>query len=499
MDKSQTLLQKASRLHQAGQHTEAERLYRKLLKASPGNLQARVLLATLRAQRGDLNAAISDFSDIIRRRPDMLSAHLNLATALSSSGRHRDAAASYRKAIELDANSVAAHYGLACSLLACEAFAEAEAQFLCVRRLDPQHLGMLVNLGTVCKQQGQLEAAASHYIQALAINPGFAEIHGLLAQVRLDEQDYPQAKQHFQRALELGQRTLTVYIGLGDVAQAQGDAETAIKHYRTATTLDPESQYAYLRLDRALLNQGKEKQQVLNGLLEDYIYRDWEKPRETSRILARLYEYPDHGTMERLQQLLEAFDPGQLYTMAWWTEQLRNFGDPGQGHDTVLRGVFSAVYSWSLPCVEALQAIAEFAGNQRIYSYGAGTAYWERLLGEHCNAAVTGSDLNPGHRFMEIGQEDYGTATPDPEDVILVSWIPAGNTAIDNIIANMQPEQKLVLVGEPPDATGKARICATAGFFASLAGNFERKQSVSLPNFSHMHDNVQLFIKSRRP
>ena len=499
MDKSQALLQKASRLHQAGQHTEAERLYRKLLKTSPGNLQARVLLATLRAQRGDLSSAINDFSNIIRRRPDMLSAHLNLATALSSSGRHQDAAVSYRKVIELDANSVAAHYGLACSLLACEAFDEAEAQFLHVRRLDPQHLGMLVNLGTVYKQQGQLEAAASYYIQALAINPGFAEIHSLLAQVRLDEQDYPQAKQLFQRALELGQRTLTVYIGLGDVAKAQGDTDTAIKHYRTATTLDPDSQYAYLRLDRALLNQGEEKQQALKRLLENHIYRDWNEPREITRTLAQLYEYPDRGMQKQLQQLLDTFDPGQLYTAAWWMQQLRGFGDPLQGHDTLLRGVFSAVYSWSLPCAEALDAIAGFAGSKRIYSYGAGTAYWERLLSVHCNATVTGSDLNLGHRFMDIGQEDYGMAKPAPEDVILISWIPAGNTAIDNIIANMQPEQKLVLVGEPPDATGKARICATVRFFASLARDFEHVQSVDLPTFSHMHDNVQMFTKNCRP
>lgn len=476
---------------------EAERLYRKVLKASPGNLQVHLLLATLHAQRGDLATAIRAFSDIIRRQPNMIGAHLNLGTALSSSGRFQEAAASYRKAIELDANSVAAHYGLACALQACEAFAEAESQFLRVRRLDPQHLGMLVNLGTVCKQQGRLEAAVSHYTQALAVNPGLAEIYSLLAQVRLDQQDYPQAKDHFQRALEFGQRTLTVYIGLGDVAQAQGDAVTAIKHYRAAVALDPESQYAYLRLDRALLNQGEEKQQVLNGLLEDRIYGDWTEARELCRTLAQLYEYPDRSTMDKLQHLLDEFDPGQVYTTDWWVKQLRFFGDPGQGHDTVLRGVFSAVYSWSLPCTEALQAIARFAGNKRIYSYGAGTAYWERLLSDHCNAAVTGSDLNLGHRFMELGQEDYGTATLSPEDVILVSWIPAGNTAINNIISNMQPEQKLVLVGEPPDATGKPRICATPGFFTSLAENFECVQSVCLPRFSHMHDNVQMFIKTR--
>ncbi|HEX9755832.1 MAG TPA: tetratricopeptide repeat protein [Gemmatimonadales bacterium] len=487
-------LKEARGLHQSGRMGEAAGLYRKILEVSPDHVEAIFLLATLHAQCGDTAAAIPGFRDVVRRRPRMIAAHTNLGNALLGRGDYRQASESFRSALALDGRSFAAHFGYGCALQALGADAEAERHYRSAQSLQPRDVAVHVNLGTVLMHQGRLDQAVGCYRQALAINPRLSEAHVSLGHALITQRQYGAALECLSRAVELGAQSADVHLGLGDALHGTGDVPAALAHYRRACEIDPLSQNAYLKLDRLLLNSGApEKQAVLDGLLHDRVYTDWEEPIRQARDLARYTEYWDTHALAQLTDFFAAFRPERAYDAAWWEDRLRLFGAGEDGHDKLLRGVFSAVFSWSIPTQEALRAIADFATGRRVYSYGAGTGYWESFLRRQYQAEIVATDLMLRNRFMEMGQEDYGQAKISPTDVIFLSWILPGDTAVNRVLAQMQPGQRLVLIGEPRDAVGKPRICATPEMFALLDAAFRRLERMPLVSYSRLNDTVDLY------
>ena len=134
-----------------------------------------------------------------------------------------------------------------------------------------------------------------------------------------------------------------------------------------------------------------------------------------------------------------------------------------------------------------------FAADTLLHSIGAGTGYWEWLLARHFGARVLASDLILRHRFVEMAVEDYGTATVGEDETVFLAWIPRGVEAVLNLFEQMRAGQGLVIIGEGPDAQGKARICATEKVFGYLETFFEAAGTVRLGYYSYIHDDVRMY------
>ena len=78
MSKTRRILSEARALHGAGRLTEAEQLYRKLLRKAPRDGEVWYGLGTLFLQKGDAAAAIEPLERATRLLPSNAQCHLNL-------------------------------------------------------------------------------------------------------------------------------------------------------------------------------------------------------------------------------------------------------------------------------------------------------------------------------------------------------------------------------------------------------------------------------------
>ena len=94
-------LQQAVRHHQAGQLSEAERIYRGILQVAPDHLDASNNLSIALIGQGRLDEAVTVLRRIIAVNPDYVSAHSNLGNLLFQQGKPDEAEACYRRALAL--------------------------------------------------------------------------------------------------------------------------------------------------------------------------------------------------------------------------------------------------------------------------------------------------------------------------------------------------------------------------------------------------------------
>ncbi len=493
-----TRFQQAANLHQQGQLPAAAALYREILQDEPAFTPALNMLGILTAQNGQPEAAIEFFNTAIRLSPADPAPLENLGRTLAELRRFTDAAASYKRALAINPDSFPALYGLATSTHAAENYAESLPLFEQALGLRPDDITLHLYAGAAHQQLQQLDRAEDRYRRALVIDDKSLDALTCLANLLLIKHDYTEAETTFARIIELGGQRADIEFGYAQTLEHRGDEAAALQHYVRACELDPSSQNAYIQLDQFLLKSGgPEKQTLLQRLASDHVYSDWQDSVDDLRELAGLYSYPDRDAMQALHAFIDVYKPGELHDKNWWQQQLQSFGGPDHTHDKLLRSLHSAVYCWSLPDRETLQAIAEFAGDTRICSYGAGSGLWERLLQDHFDCRVAASDLLLRHRFMPMTSIDYSQTGIGTGDTIFVAWIVRGDTGIMNILQQMQPGQKLVLTGEPPDSKGIPRICGTPKMWDFLAENFNQRGQLPLVNYSLLNDNVCLFDRKQ--
>ena len=84
-----------------GQLEEAARIYRKILRAEPGNADVLILLGIVRDRQFRHAGSDRDYDKAIRFKPDSPQAHYNRGVAFTKLGRYPEAAPSFARAIEL--------------------------------------------------------------------------------------------------------------------------------------------------------------------------------------------------------------------------------------------------------------------------------------------------------------------------------------------------------------------------------------------------------------
>ena len=170
---------------QARQYTDAETLYRTILRANPDCWLAHNNLGNLASRRPDGAAeAAALYAEVVRLRPGLADAHYNLANALARlPNRASEAEVHYEHALRLQPDLVEArnHFG---NLLARDpARTEAAiAQFRAALRLQPDFAEVHNNLGNLLTRlPGRRTEAIAHYETAVRLQPDFADAHYNLA------------------------------------------------------------------------------------------------------------------------------------------------------------------------------------------------------------------------------------------------------------------------------------------------------------------------------
>jgi tetratricopeptide (TPR) repeat protein len=118
------------------------------------------------------------------------------------------------------------------------------------------------NLGVTLMKQGKEKEAWAHYIQALEINPNYADAQYNLAALLIRQGKDQEAMVQLARTLRIKPGHAEAHHDLGVLLTKQGKIQEAIHHYTEAVRARPDYGEAYRNLGIALVSQGRDKEAV---------------------------------------------------------------------------------------------------------------------------------------------------------------------------------------------------------------------------------------------
>jgi tetratricopeptide (TPR) repeat protein len=146
-----------------------ERLWRDVVKKSPGSAVSHYNLACTLNSRGEIDEAIGEFRTAIRLQP-AAEAYKSLGAAYQAKGLISEAIEQYQLAIRLQPADVGAHSSLAAVYADSGALDKAIEHFRIVVQLQPDSANAQYNLGTVYLEKGRPDKAIPHLEAAVRLN-----------------------------------------------------------------------------------------------------------------------------------------------------------------------------------------------------------------------------------------------------------------------------------------------------------------------------------------
>ncbi len=222
-------------------------------------------LATLLAKQGELNEAISVFSDLLRRRPGGGLAWATYGGLLKERGDRAGSASALEKSvaisrerIRLRPNDPSAYADLGCALDYQGKLAEAIDAHRTAVRLRPDLAVYYINLGSCLNElrKGSDEAVAA-FRTAVRLQPESAVGHFHLGVTLRLQGKLAESIAELRTAVRLRPNDAVAHFNLGLALQLQGELSEAADMYRTVIRLRPDHAPAHLNLGLVLQHQGQ--------------------------------------------------------------------------------------------------------------------------------------------------------------------------------------------------------------------------------------------------
>ena len=492
------LMGQAFALMRQGRLADAEQQLAGVCERNPENARAWFMRGAIHIESGDTHGAIESLSHAVDLEPENTRAHFALCKLHVAHGNLAEAIAHVSRVVEQEPEHGEAWLALGSLSADAGRFRQAERASRVAMDLLPGVVEPGINLANALISQGRQEEAIALCDRIKAespTRPGIWHSLGLAFRALGRTRD---AEQCLATAIRLDPTNAAALCALGEIKAAQDEISQALSLYRRAREFNPSDPRVHFQLGKVLLpGSSARHMRLVEQLQRDHQYRDAGEAGEIARDLAQDFHYGDAGVESVLVRFFDEFDPSRLYPVEWWTDALMQFGGRGQASDTALRSIFSAVFSWSLPCRQALDEVAAFCG-RRLASYGSGSGYWEWLLATNYGIDVECHDGVLRHRFVPMKRTLHCDATIDPEDTIFLAWVP-GEAAIDpgleSLLDQIESGQKLVLVGESADEFGRPRTCGTWRFFRYLRDAFETRATVPLTSYACFEDRIDLLVR----
>ncbi|MBW4569286.1 MAG: GNAT family N-acetyltransferase [Tolypothrix carrinoi HA7290-LM1] len=179
-------------MRQKGEYQRSENLLKNLLQVQPNSIKALFSLGNLYQAQGQLSKAIEAYNQVLALQPQAIAVYNNLGYALHQQGDVEDAIACYQKALSLQPDCVEAEVNLANALYA-------------QGKLSPDkqahYAAMNNDLGSKCKQAGDLKTAIAYYQQSISMQPDLASAHYNLELVLQEQSENETASSRNQKTL----------------------------------------------------------------------------------------------------------------------------------------------------------------------------------------------------------------------------------------------------------------------------------------------------------
>jgi tetratricopeptide (TPR) repeat protein len=165
--------------------------------------------------------------------------HIQAGDAALKAGDLAGAVQAYQAGLAIDPKSADANFAIGNVYEQEGRLNDAQAAYQAALSSRPDMVGARSNLGVIYYQMGQFDKAVEQYNQVLHANPNDAETLYLLAAVRLQQKDYPQAEQLLLKARDNKPDLPEVYYGLGTLYELQGKKDQAIASFEKFLEIGP--------------------------------------------------------------------------------------------------------------------------------------------------------------------------------------------------------------------------------------------------------------------
>lgn len=186
-------------------------------------------------------------------------------------------------------------------------------------------------------------------------------------------------------------------------------------------------------------------------------------------------------------------------------EIIEEFGLGGFSPDSFgLREKFVKQFSWSIPCIEAINFFKSHVNSSILFDLMAGTGFWAKILNNEGIKTVA-IDIDPSSdnkfgnnaRFYPVKRHDAVTVSEKIRKInkpvnVLLSWIPNRSNIGEIVCKNLPISSRIFLMGE-----GFGGYCGSDEMFEYLNNNFSEIASCNLPNFPGIHDYLSCWEKDK--
>ena len=252
---TQRSLQLAAGHFAGGRFTEAAEICRKIVAASPLEVEALHLLALINRKTGDFTESERLFTRCLGIAPNRADIRANFGNLLVAGGLREEAIAEYRQALTHDPGFRPARLALARQLNAAEQFdaAEAEAERLIDANANDAEAWLVK--GKALRSTNRPDDAEAAYRTAIRSKPGYSIAHHNLGALLAHKSRSDEALVELDRAAELGLQgpelafnRASALIGLYEFDQAEAELLDAI--HKTPAAIEPLRLLARLRFMR---------------------------------------------------------------------------------------------------------------------------------------------------------------------------------------------------------------------------------------------------------
>jgi tetratricopeptide (TPR) repeat protein len=299
------LIQRAVAALQRGARDEAETLATSALQRFGPEANALMVLAAVRAGRGDTQGAIDLYERARALMPGHIHVLVNLGVLYRTSGRLQDARAALEQALQVDPRFAIAHHNLGNVLADLGDGPAAQRAYERAAALDPRYADPVASLAWHAQEEHRLAAARTLAERALLLAPRNALAQLTLARVKLREEQPAAALALCTSLLDQGALSATNrIIAQGSLAEAYdqlGRFDEAFGAYTRANELQREQWAPALAQAGGVLSPAAIERLATFVAAADC--SAWSPAPDTGRSPAFLVGFPRSGTT-LLEQIL---------------------------------------------------------------------------------------------------------------------------------------------------------------------------------------------------
>ncbi len=231
--------QAALKVHQQGELSKAEPLYRQILQVAPRHADALHGLGVIAYQRGDNESAVALFRQALDVEPQHQEALSNLGSVLLSLGKREEALACYDEMIRQPRCFPTVYVDRGNVLKAMGRLAEAEASYLQGLAGLPRLGWTLFHLGVLCQEQGRYAESVAYHQKALKDSPETSTFLNGLGKALCGLDRFDEAIEALRSAVSRSSHFAEYHHDLATAYKLAGRLDEALDSFAAALYADP--------------------------------------------------------------------------------------------------------------------------------------------------------------------------------------------------------------------------------------------------------------------